>query len=92
MSDINQTLYERGRRYGKFADVSRIAQKLKLVSYVEGSHKSWGDMKDDQKEALDMIFNKIGRILTGDPNYVDNWHDIAGYATLVEKRLNGESV
>jgi hypothetical protein len=35
-----------------------------------------------------MIFCKITRILTGDPNYTDNWHDIAGYAKLVEIELN----
>src|SRR5690606_10084595 len=30
---------------------------------------------------------KIARILIGDPNYADNWHDIQGYAKLVEERL-----
>jgi len=43
----------------------------------------------DQQEALDMICHKIGRILNGDPDYADNWHDIAGYAQLVADRLNG---
>ena len=31
-----------------------------------------------------MILHKLARILNGDPNYVDSWHDIAGYAILVE--------
>lgn len=48
-------------------------------------------MLPDQREALDMIFHKIGRIVCGDPNYADSWHDIAGYAKLVENRLNGKS-
>jgi hypothetical protein len=34
-----------------------------------------------------MIQHKIARILNGDPTYTDNWHDIAGYATLVEQHL-----
>ena len=34
-----------------------------------------------------MITNKMARIVNGDPNYIDNWHDIAGYATLVEQEL-----
>jgi hypothetical protein len=42
----------------------------------------------DQRESLDMIQHKIGRILCGDPDYADSWHDIAGYAMLVEQRLN----
>ena len=39
-----------------------------------------------------MIFHKIGRIVNGDPNYADSWHDIAGYAKLVEDRLNKENL
>ena len=34
-----------------------------------------------------MIQHKIARVLNGDPNYPDNWHDIAGYARLVEREL-----
>ncbi len=48
---------------------------------------NWETMTYDQREGLDMIANKIARILNGDPNYADSWHDIAGYATLVEKRI-----
>jgi len=44
----------------------------------------------DQAEALDMIFSKIARILNGDPNHLDSWTDIAGYATLVADRLEGK--
>lgn len=47
-------------------------------------------MDPDQKEALSMIFSKIARILNGDPDHIDSWHDIAGYATLVEDRLRKE--
>jgi len=37
-----------------------------------------------------MIFSKIARILNGDPNHLDSWTDIAGYATLVADRLQGK--
>ena len=37
-----------------------------------------------------MIQHKIGRILNGDPNYDDNWKDIAGYSKLIADELNGE--
>lgn len=47
----------------------------------------WRSLDPDQKEALEMIVHKIGRILNGDPDYADSWHDIAGYAKLVEDRL-----
>jgi hypothetical protein len=45
----------------------------------------------DQREALAMIANKLGRILNGDPNYADSWMDIAGYAKLVADRLEAVS-
>ena len=44
-------------------------------------------MPDVHQHALDMIAVKLGRILAGDPNYVDNWRDIAGYATKVLEQL-----
>ena len=41
----------------------------------------------DQQEALDMICHKMGRIVNGDADYVDNFRDIAGYAQLVADRM-----
>ena len=49
-------------------------------------------MESDQEDALMMISVKISRILNGDPNYSDNWRDIAGYATLVADRLDSDNV
>ena len=47
----------------------------------------WNRLNDVQAQALEVIADKIARILNGDPNYADNWHDIQGYAKLVEDRL-----
>ncbi len=81
MTDIETTLYERGQRYGSFDEHAAITQELKIV--MQGA-PSWVLLSAAQKESLEMIAHKIGRILNGDPNYVDSWHDIAGYATLIE--------
>lgn len=84
--NIEETLKERGENYGDFMDNARTTQNFK--SYVRKEHKeTWDGMAYDQKEALDMIFHKISRILNGDPDYADSWVDIAGYATLVADRL-----
>lgn len=85
MTDINTTLEQRGGRYGKFEDHATISQGLQFAM-----RHGWDRLADDQKEALIIIAHKIARILNGDPNYSDNWHDIAGYATLVDKRLKAE--
>ena len=85
MSEINNTLNERGERYGKFKDVASTTYALQEILR---DAKSYKHMSDDQVIALDMICNKIARIVNGDPSYLDNWHDISGYATLVEQELN----
>lgn len=81
---IEDTLNERGQRYGKFIGHAAITQKLKEIMH---SQQKWKELNHDQKEALEMIAHKIGRILNGDPHYHDSWHDIVGYAKLVADRL-----
>lgn len=86
-SPTEALIIERGSRYGKFKDGADIMQSLKdTMRDVDG----WNNMTASQKEALDMIQHKIGRILNGDPTYDDSWRDIAGYATLIVNELNGE--
>lgn len=85
---VQALIAERGSRYGKFADGAEIMRDLKHVMHeVDG----WNNLTASQKEALDMIQHKIGRILNGDPTYDDSWKDIAGYATLIVEELNGVS-
>lgn len=86
--DITEVLTERGNKYGKFISHANITQRLKSDMRLE---PKWPALADDQKEALEMIAHKIGRILNGDPNYDDSWVDIAGYAKLVADRLQGIS-
>lgn len=87
MSDINHTLQERGARYGDFRYNARIAQEIK-ITMRRGLR--WDALQPDMKEALDQIACKISRLLSGDPAYPDNWHDISGYATLVAQTLKSE--
>ena len=85
---VEKTLEERDARYGGFINNASIAQRIKMVMR---STERWIELSYDKREALEMIASKIGRMLSGDPEYVDNWHDIAGYAALVEQRLTKES-
>ena len=84
MTDISSTLAERGSRYWVFAEQASIAQSIKRAM-ADG--RNWSSLADDQREALDMLANKIARILNGDPNSHDSWHDIVGYTKLVADRL-----
>lgn len=86
-SNLDDTLKQRGSRYGSFESHAQITQDIKasMQASVNWVH---GTISFSQMEALEMIAHKIGRILNGDPNYADSWHDIAGYARLVEDELN----
>jgi hypothetical protein len=81
---VQQTITERGKHYGDFAERAAIAQNIK-VAMMEGAR--WFEMSPDKREALDMIAHKISRITCGDPDHFDSWHDIAGYATLITDTL-----
>lgn len=84
---IDKTLAERGSKYGIFAEHAAITQDIKSIMQYS---PNWQNLNSSQKEALDMIAHKIGRILNGDPNYLDSWHDIIGYTRLVELELEAE--
>lgn len=85
MTDIDKTLAERGERYGSFDGHAQITQDLKHI--MHGTFNWNHRLTNSQREALDMIVHKIGRILNGDPHYIDSWHDITGYGKLVEDEL-----
>jgi hypothetical protein len=87
---LDETLTERGKRYGTFTGHAEISQQLKTVM-GDALCQRGKDLAHDQYEALDMIAHKIARIINGDPNYADSWHDIAGYAQLIADRLNGNA-
>jgi hypothetical protein len=84
MTDIADTLKERGKRYGDFKGHARITQDIKRAMKSSGG---WLALTDDKKECLDMLAHKIGRILNGDPEYHDSWHDMTGYTKLVADTL-----
>jgi hypothetical protein len=80
---VKNTLKQRQKTHGNFDTHAVISQKLKLVMREHGlEHLAF-----DQIEALEMIAHKIARILNGNPDHHDHWHDIAGYSTLVADNL-----
>lgn len=88
-SNTDALLDVRGQRYGTFAGNAEVTQDFKRL--LNGHLAKRGKaLSDVQREALEMIFHKISRIINGDPNYDDSWADIAGYATLVVKELHGD--
>ena len=88
VSGVDEILVQRGLRYGKFKDRAQLCQELKRVM-VRHAQVLGTTFTDSQWEALEMIAHKIARIVNGDPNHVDSWTDIAGYAKLIADELDG---
>jgi predicted transcriptional regulator len=86
-NDVDTILNERATTYGSFEDVAGCAQEIKNAIRICNN----SELDDDQIEALDMIASKIARVVNGNPNHIDSWIDIAGYATLVADRLKGKA-
>ena len=82
--NVKKTLNERLHTHGDFSNHARVAQSLKNVLRKEPLYKGLSDV---QVEALEMILHKIARVVSGNPDHKDHWHDIAGYAVLVEEQL-----
>lgn len=84
-------LSERGKTHGDFKIHAAATQAIKAC--MLSVHKitpasdtpipAWETLSPTQRESLEMIAHKIGRILAGNPNFKDHWDDIAGYAKLV---------
>ena len=83
---VENTLSERGARYGSFENHAKIAQQLQDVMRSSGN---WDHLAYDEKQALTTIADKVARILNAPCGtvYSDSWHDIAGYSLLVDKRI-----
>jgi hypothetical protein len=85
---IEETLKERGKTYGSYGRVAAISQEQKRI-FRSGAR--YVDLRSTQRESLDMIANKLARIVNGDPFYSDSWRDIAGYATLIAEELEKDA-
>jgi len=85
MTSVAEILQQRGDRYGEYINVATTSQEIKRI-IANGANVTGGD--DDMCESLDMIANKIARIVNGDPFYKDSWQDIAGYAQLIVDKLD----
>lgn len=82
--EIDALLTERSQTHGDYAQHAGITQQLKQAMH---NTPGWSKLNDMQRETLDMIAHKAGRVLAGNPNFADHWDDIAGYARLVSQTI-----
>ena len=75
---LRKILEQRQKQYGDFKEVAKTSQSIK----AQYEYKQAG-LPNFVRESLDMIANKLGRIINGDWKHKDSWVDIQGYAQLV---------
>jgi hypothetical protein len=87
---VDVVLDARALTYGRFVDVAETTQVL-MGAIANRLAERGTIVQHDQALALQMIVQKLARIANGDPDHLDSWLDIAGYATLVAERLSGKA-
>mgnify|MGYP003642310019 CR=1 FL=1 len=84
---VEDTLEERAKTYGDFGGgIALHALIMGAICQRYSSEQHGMDMPEIDKANISMNVMKLTR-LSVTPDHIDSWHDIAGYATLVEKEL-----
>lgn len=90
-ASIDDTLNERGARYGTFTNHAELSQNLKglILQHYFSTHgkEQAPQLPPYMVEAISMICHKLARIANGDPTYIDSWRDISAYSELVTREL-----
>ena len=80
--EINDILDQRQKTHGNFEKVARLDTEL----FSTFNTYLYSSLSNEQYCAIKMILHKIARIGCGDPEFIDHWQDIIGYAQLI---ING---
>ena len=84
MSITDQILNDREQTHGAFREVAGYSQAIKQLMRTS---RNWNRLDVAQAQALEVVADKVARILCGDPSYQDHWQDGAGYFELVLRDL-----
>lgn len=87
---IEEILRARGKVHGDFKKTATLSYHLKTVleNFKRENNRI---IETEYMEALMNIMQKVARILGGDPNHLDHWIDIKGYAELARKEAQKRS-
>lgn len=83
--NAEQIVNARQATHGGYADHARCALRLKDLlrdELVRRFQRGQAPLLPEQRQSIEMICDKLSRIIAGDPSHRDHWDDIAGYAAL----------
>lgn len=84
MPELKETLEKRKSVYGDYSKLSELRTSIMTgitKQYIAHHEKP---MPEEGYLCITDIVNKLCRIAIT-PDHIDSWHDIAGYATIIEK-------
>ncbi len=79
---LTDDLKARNKSHGCFEETSKLTQCMK---WLVRKGMNWKKLSYIQQEAIDCISMKMARIISGDPDWLDSWYDIQGYAELARQ-------
>ena len=83
---ISETLKSRALIYGDYPSGIRLRATLMAAIKAQYKEKHKLDMPMIDEEHFRDIVQKLSRLAVT-PRHIDSWHDIAGYARLVENDI-----
>ena len=86
---IEETLKTRGNVHGDFVSSAQFKDAVNSMVRLTPNYDCMGRAC---RQALFMIVEKMGRILYGDPHFADHWHDISGYAKLIDDAISNGTI
>lgn len=90
METVNNTLEERGKVYGDYKGGIEFRTSMKHLIYARFKEVRGRDMTITEQEYFSDTIMKLSRLAVS-PTHVDSWHDLAGYAILMEEALDDNS-
>jgi len=89
-NDHEHTMKERGNRYGNYLDT--IKARTAILEILKIHHLNSNDNSEISSNVLVMLGDIVMKLVraSASPKYIDNYHDIACYATLIEKEFANE--
>jgi hypothetical protein len=82
--NVDQILSDREQTHGQYREMAGYAQAIKQLMRTS---RNWNRLDVGQAQALEVVADKVARILCGDPSFLDHWQDGAGYFELVARDL-----
>lgn len=87
---VEATLAERGETYGDFGEGCRAWAGMMEIATANYRKEHGVEMPEIDRVHISYMFMKLLRLFIS-PRHEDSWHDLSGYARLIEtdcKELN----